>query len=298
MTTRKALGRGLEALIPRRPDPLPAARLAGPAELSDEAPREIAIGKIRANRLQPRQHFDEAKLQDLAVSIRHNGLLQPLLVRSVDNEYELVAGERRLRAAKLAGLATVPVVVRDDVDDREALQLALLENVQREDLNPMDEARGYKRLLEEFGMSQQDLADQLGKSRSAIANTLRLLGLPEELQAKVEVGELSAGHARALLAAGSIEEQVEIATLVRERELTVRDTEHLSRAKEPRRRPAPAASNPAVVELQERLAARFGTRVRIRSGKRDGFPGRVEIDYYSLAELERIFEIAGVPYEI
>ncbi len=297
MTTRKALGRGLEALIPRRPEPYPAARLVAPDTTPNAPPREIAIEQIRANRLQPRQRFDAAKLEELAVSIRHNGLLQPLLVRAVADGYELVAGDRRLRAAKLAGLATVPVLLRDDVGDREALQLALLENVQREDLNPIEEARGYKRLLAEFGMSQQELADQLGKSRSAIANTLRLLGLPDELQARVEAGELSAGHARALLSAGSLEEQVEIATLVRERELTVRDAERLAQTK-PRQRRTPAAANPALAELQKRLEARFGTRVRIRSGKSDGFPGRVEIDYYTLPDLEHVFEIAGVPYEI
>jgi ParB family transcriptional regulator, chromosome partitioning protein len=296
MTTRKALGRGLEALIPRRVESATPA-LAAAATLAEPTPREIAIERIRTNRLQPRRRFDDDKLHELAESIRQNGVLQPLLVRADGDGYELVAGERRLRAAKLAGCTVVPVVVRDDVDDRDALKLALLENVQREDLNPIDEALGYKRLLEEFGMSQQDLAERIGKSRSAIANTIRLLSLPPELQTKIEKGELSAGHARALLAAGSLEEQMEVARFVRERGLNVREAEHLAQTRRPAaKRRAAAVANPALEELQKRLAAHFGTRVRIRARKADGSMGRIEIDYFTLPELERIFEIAGVPY--
>ena len=295
MTTRKALGRGLEALIPRRVDPGVAVPAA--AVLAEPSPREVAIERIRGNRLQPRRRFDDATLQELAASIRENGVLQPLLVRAIDDGYELVAGERRLRAAKLAGCSVVPVVVREAVDDRESLKLALLENVQREDLNPIDEALGYKRLLDEFGMSQQELAERLGKSRSAIANTVRLLSLPQELQTKIEKGELSAGHARALLSAGSLEEQMQVAQVVRERGLNVREAEHLAQTRRPAaKRRAAAVTNPALDELQKRLETRFGTRVRIRARKADGSVGRIEIDYFTLAELERIFEIAGAPY--
>ncbi len=296
MTTRKALGRGLEALIPRRPEMSAAARMASTAAVIDAAAtHEIAIDRIQKNRVQPRRRFDDDKLQELAASIRANGILQPLLVREVNGAYELVAGERRLRAAILAGRDTVPVVVRNDVDDRDSLKLALLENVQRQDLNPMEEAQGYARLLEEFGMSQQDLAERLGKSRSAIANTLRLTSLPPELQTKIEKGELSAGHARALLSAGSLEEQIEIAQLVREQGLNVRETEHLAQARRKRRTQA-MATNPALEELQKRMESRFGTRVRLRARKADGSAGRIEIDYYSLVDLERIFELAGVSY--
>ena len=294
MTTRKALGRGLEALIPRRVEPGVAAPAA---VLAEPPPREVEIDRIRKNRLQPRRRFDADKLQELAESIRQNGVLQPLLVRAVDDGYELVAGERRLRAAKLAGCRVVPVVVREAVDDRESLKLALLENVQREDLNPIDEALGYKRLLEEFGMTQQELAERLGKSRSAIANTIRLLALPQELQTKVEKGELSAGHARALLSADSLEEQMQVAQFVREQGLNVREAEHLTQTRRPStKQRAAALANPALEELQKRLEARFGTRVRIRARKADGSVGRIEIDYFTLADLERIFEITGAPY--
>ena len=296
MTTRKALGRGLEALIPRRAEASAVARLAPAAAVIEApAPLEVAIERIQKNRVQPRRRFDDDKLEELAVSIRANGVLQPLLVREANGAYELVAGERRLRAAILAGRDTVPVVVRQDVDDRESLKLALLENVQREDLNPMEEAQGYTRLMQEFGMSQQDLAERLGKSRSAIANTLRLTSLPAELQTKIEKGELSAGHARALLSAGSLEEQIEIAQLVREQGLNVRETEHLAQARRKRRTPT-TVTNPALEELQKRMESRLGTRVRLRARKADGSAGRIEIDYYSLVDLERIFELAGVSY--
>ena len=300
MTTRKALGRGLEALIPRRTESTvagPSVAAAAAIPMAEPTQREVAIERIRKNRMQPRRHFDEEKLQELAESIRENGMLQPVLVRVVDGGYELVAGERRLRAAKLAGRDSVPVVVRESVDEREALKLALLENVQREDLNPIDEALGYQRLLEEFGMSQQALAERLGKSRSAIANAVRLLSLPPELQTKIEAGELSAGHARALLAAGSLEEQIEVAQLVRDRGLNVREAEHLAQSRRPvGTRPVPRPANPALEQLQKRMEARFGTRVRIRARKVDGSAGRIEIDYFTLAEMERIFEIAGVDY--
>ena len=298
MTTRKALGRGLEALIPRRTESNAAAPSVAATTPSEEpTPREVAIDRIRKNRMQPRRRIDEEKLRELAESIRQNGVLQPVLVRVVDGDYELVAGERRLRAAKLAGRESIPVVVREAVDERESLKLALLENVQREDLNPIDEALGYKRLLDEFEMSQQELAERLGKSRSGIANAVRLLSLPPELQTKIETGELSAGHARALLAAGSLEEQIEVAQLVRERGLNVREAEHLAQSRRPAgTRPIPRPANPALEQLQKRLEVRFGTRVRIRARKVDGSAGRIEIDYFTLAELERIFEIAGVDY--
>lgn len=295
--TRKALGRGLEALIPKRAEPV--LQPAGPtgSESDSHSAREARVDEIKSNRFQPRRRFDATELQELAASMRENGILQPLLVRVVDGEYELVAGERRLRAARMAGLEKVPVTVREDLDDRDALKLALLENVQRADLNPIEEARGYRRLIYEFEMTQAELAERLGKSRTAVTNTLRLLNLPEELRTRLETGDLSAGHARALLSAGSLEEQMEIANLVRERGLNVREAEHLVRGgrKSARRRDGLAA-NPAVQELQKRLETRFGTRVRIRPRKSDGSTGRIEIDYYSQADLERVFEVAGVSY--
>jgi ParB family chromosome partitioning protein len=190
--TRRALGRGLEALIPTRPAAAVATETLAPAPGEVHAPLEVDIDRIQPNRYQPRQNFDAAKLEELAESMRENGVLQPLLVSPRGDDFELVAGERRLRAARMAGLKQVPVVVRD-VDGRESLKLSILENVQREDLNPIEEARGYKRLLDEFGMTQQEIGERLGKSRSAVANTLRLLHLAPDVQERIQTGELTAG---------------------------------------------------------------------------------------------------------
>jgi ParB family chromosome partitioning protein len=293
--TRKALGRGLEALIPTRvtvaeapPEPSKEAPAAGPLE--------VDVERIRPNRFQPRQTFDAVKLEELAASMRENGVLQPLLVAPRGDGLELVAGERRWRAARLAGLHKVPVVVRD-VDGREALRLSILENVQREDLNPIEEAHGYRRLMDEFGMTQEEIGARLGKSRSAIGNALRLLHLSAELQQRIQTGELTAGHARALLGASSQEDQAALAAVVREQKLNVRETETLAQQQRGAKpRPAARIENPAVHELAGRLEARFGTRVRIQSRKADGSVGRIEIDYYSAGDLERIFALAGVPY--
>jgi ParB family chromosome partitioning protein len=293
--TRRALGRGLEALIPTRPiqvETPPDAEHAG----EERGPREVDVERIRPNRYQPRQRFDSEKIRALAESMRENGVLQPLLVKREGDSFELIAGERRLRAARLAGLRTVPVVVRE-ADARESLKLSILENVQREDLNPIEEARAYQRLVDEFAMTQEEIGVRLGKSRSAIANTIRLLQLPEEVQDRVQNGEITAGHARALLGAASIDEQIEIAALVRERKMTVRDTESVAQKRRPAARAASAA-DPSLQELEKRLEARFGTRVRIRARKSDGTSGRIEIEYYDATDLERIFEAAGVPYEI
>lgn len=291
--TRRALGRGLEALIPTRP--ADAAATVAEAE-SAAPPRSVAIERIRPNRYQPRRQFDAEKLQELADSIRENGILQPLLVTPRGDGFELVAGERRLRAARLAGLTEVPVVVRDVVD-AESLKLAILENVQREDLNPMEEAAGYRRLIDEFGMTQQELAERIGKSRSSVANAIRLLNLSPEVQDRVRAGDLTPGHARALLGAATLEEQAELAGLVRERGLSVRQTEVMTQERRPRRKTGAAATiDPALRELERRLETRLGTRVRILSRKPDGSAGRIEIEYYAAADLERIFEIAGVPY--
>ncbi len=298
---RKTLGRGLDALIPTHTDEpaVTATATQDSPSPAPAAPHEVDIDRIRANRYQPREFFDATTLEELATSIRENGVLQPLLVCPRGDEFELIAGERRWRAARLAGLQRVPVIVRD-VDAREALKLALLENVQREDLNPIEEARGYRRLIDEFSMTQQDLAERLGKTRSTVANTLRLLQLPPDLQARMQHGELSPGHARALLGAASLQEQQELASLVRERGLTVRDAEAMvqdRRGTPPRRKPAArVAANPALQELERRLEQRLGTRVHIHTRKADGTSGRIEIEYYSAPELERIFEIAGVSY--
>ncbi len=295
---RKVLGRGLEALIPTGAPADETTSDRGTATTT--APFEVDVDRIVPNPQQPRRTFDEEKLRELAASMREHGILQPLLVTPRGDDFELVAGERRLRAARLAGLHRVPVIIRE-VDARESLKLALLENVQREDLNPVEEALGYRRLADEFGMTQQDIAERLGKSRSAVANTLRLLQLPVEIQARIESGEITAGHARALLGAASLADRDELATLVSEHGWSVRRTEEWAQEHRPsttsKARPAPASTaNPALQELVHRLEKHFGTRVRIHVRKADASAGRIEIEYYTTQDLERVFAAAGVPY--
>ena len=295
---RKVLGRGLEALIPTGApvDEVATERSSAIAT----SPLEVEVDRIVPNPQQPRRTFDEEKLRELAASMREHGVLQPLLVTPRGERFELVAGERRLRAARIAGLQRVPVLVRD-VDGRESLKLALLENVQREDLNPVEEALGYRRLIDEFEMTQAEIADRLGKSRSAVANTLRLLQLPADIQARIESGEITAGHARALLGAASLADREELVTLVNEHGWSVRRTEEWAQE---RRAPqaaktkqeATAVSNPALQELVQRLEKHFGTRARIHARKADASAGRIEIEYYTTGDLERIFAAAGVPY--
>jgi ParB family chromosome partitioning protein len=295
--TRRALGRGLEALIPTRPATLDSPRAVRDAE-DATAPHDVEIDRIRPNRYQPRQRFDADKLQELADSMRENGVLQPLLVTRQGDSYELIAGERRLRAARIAGLTRVPVIVRE-ADGRESLKLSILENVQREDLNPIEEAHGYRRLIDEFGMTQEEIGTRLGKSRSAITNALRLLQLSPEVQERVQTGDITAGHARALLGAATLAEQAEIAELVQDRGMTVRETEAITHERKTARLArsgTAAAANPALQELESRLEKRFGTRVRIRARKSDGSAGRIEIEYYNAVDLERIFEAASVAY--
>lgn len=278
---RKGLGKGLSALIPDM-QPEDAERV-----------QELPIDRIQPNPYQPRKRFDDAKLAELAESIKAHGIVQPLVVRKAGDGYELVVGQRRLLAARMAGLAEVPVVV-SDLDDAEMIQVALIENLQREDLNPMEEAESYRRLVEEFGMSQEELAGVLGRSRPSIANTLRLLNLQPEVQEVVSRGTISMGHARALLAIQDPALQVEACRYVVEHELSVRETEDLVRrvlasgrvgGKEKREeRP----KDPEIASLEERLRRVFGTQVRIIPGKKKG---KIEIEYYSDDDLERILAL-------
>ena len=264
---RRALGRGLGALIPN------AAPSDGARESEDTL--NVPIEQIEPNPQQPRAAFGEEQIEELAASIREKGLLQPLLVRPVRGGYQLIAGERRLRAAQRVGLTRVPVLLRD-VDDRESLELALIENLQREDLNPMDEARAYMRLSEEFGLKQEEIAQRVGKSRSAVANSVRLLQLPPDIRAKLSSGALSAGHARSLLGLDSVEVQAQVARDVVDRRLSVRDTERLVRERQPG-----SDANRAAVESE--LSRSLGTKVRLHQAK--GGAGRIEIEFYSLEEL-------------
>lgn len=272
---RKALGRGLGALIPGAPS------MTEPTA----APTMVPLDAIQPNPFQPRRQFSEDSIQELADSIRQQGLLQPLLVRRVPGGYELIAGERRFRAAQRIGLQEVPVTLRD-ADENELLEMALVENIQREDLNPLEEARAYRRLLDDFGLTQESVAARVGKDRSTVANILRLLQLPAEIQTQLETGALTAGHARALVSLPTDAARLDLARQVVTGRLTVRQTEQ--RAKQHGRRPGPAAVDPDRHAAEEQLTQALGTRVRI-APRRNG-AGRLEIEYYSLDQLNGLID--------
>jgi len=244
------------------------------------------MAAISPNPFQPRAAFDDTALAELTASIREKGLLQPIVVRRVGSDrYQLIAGERRFRAAQRAGLERIPIVVRD-ADDGEALELALIENLQRENLNPVEEARAYQRLADEFGLAQEDIARRVGKSRSTVTNSLRLLQLPAEVLAQLESGALTAGHARSLLALASTQAQAAVARDVAQRRLSVRDTEQLVRE-----RARPAHADVEQRALESDLARALATRVHLRHNK-DG-SGRIVIEYYSLDELDGLLVRLG-----
>jgi ParB family chromosome partitioning protein len=278
---RPALGRGLSALIPD----------AAPPAASERA-LDIDSDLLRPNPRQPRTSIDEARIDELAQSIRANGIIQPIVVRKVDGAYEIVAGERRWRASQRAGLLKVPVVVRDIPDER-LLAVALIENIQREDLNPIEEAHAYRRLADEYRLTQEQIADAVGKDRSSIANYVRLLKLPQDVRANVGSGALSMGHARALLGLADEAAQLRVARDVLARNLSVRETEALvKKASEPEPVKAPVEKDVHTRAAEERLRFALGTRVRIVR-KRKG--GHVEIDFGSEDELQRIFELLTEP---
>ena len=282
-TQKKGLGRGLSALIP-------SAAQASDESRDQRATLEVAVDRITPSPFQPRRSFDEAKIEELAASIRNQGIIQPLVVRPKNDGYELIAGERRWRAAMKAGLTRVPVVVRA-ASDHEALQLALVENLQREDLNPIEEASGYRRLQEEFQWSQEEMAERVGKSRPAIANSLRLLALPPEVQQEVTAGNLPAGQARALL---GLHAEALIVSACREviaKGLSTRETEKMVRlllVGRKRRRGVPVI-DPDLKSIVENLQRALGTRVRLLPKARSS-KGKIEIEYYALADLERIIQ--------
>ncbi len=280
---RPALGRGLSALI--RDVPQPAARA--------DAAAEVDLDLLEPNRHQPRRIMDDAKLEELAQSIRGSGIIQPIVVRRRgEGAYEIVAGERRWRAAQRAGLLKVPVVIRDVPDDKR-LELALIENVQREDLNPIEEARAYRRLADEFQLTQAEIARAVGKDRATVANYQRLLSLPAEVQADVATGALSMGHARALVALPDASAQRRAARDVRARGLSVRETELL--VKKSLAPPAPLAPgpDPHTKAAAERLRVALGTSVEIVRRRRRG--GRIQIHFRSEEELQRLFEQLTAP---
>jgi ParB family chromosome partitioning protein len=280
---KKGLGRGLGALIPGASEP--RVETDGGA-----VSFRVEVDRITPSPFQPRRTFDEAKIEELAASIRNQGIIQPLVVRRKGDGYELIAGERRWRAAMRAGLTQVPIVVRD-ASDHEALQLALVENLQREDLNPIEEANGYRRLQEEFQWSQEEMAEKVGKSRPAIANAMRLLSLPAEVQQEVSSGNLPAGQARALLGLHSEPLILSAYREVLAKGLSTRETEKLVRhllLGRKRRRQVPLI-DPDLRSIVEELQRLLGTRVRLLPKARSA-RGKIEIEYYSLPDLDRIIQ--------
>jgi ParB family chromosome partitioning protein len=300
---KTGLGRGLSSLLGARP-PADKKTKGGkkppsmPPPATAEPPNEVPTGEILPGAMQPRNGFDDDSLNELAESIRENGIMQPLTVRPREGSYELIAGERRWRAAQIAGLARVPIVIRD-VDDRTALELALVENLQRENLDPIEEAKGYAQLLDQFDLTQEEIAAKVGKNRATVANALRLIKLPAEVQTYVRDGLLSSGHAKVILGLKQAKDQIAAAKRVIKKELSVRQTEELlgalgqatpdkTKRGSARKR---SATDAHILDLESKLRERLGTKVslRYRKGK-----GSVDIKFFNDEDLQRILENLGI----
>jgi ParB family chromosome partitioning protein len=281
---RKVLGRGLEALI---------SQDLRESVAETERVKELDIDRIEANPHQPRGRFDEGQLKQLAASIEKHGILQPVVVRRHGDKYQLIMGERRLRAARIAGKRSVPAIVRE-AGDADSLKFALMENLQREDLNPIEEAKGYNELKEVFDLSIREIANLLGKDRSTVSNTMRLLALPESVQEMLAAGDLSAGHARALLAIEGEREQIAWAERVVSEGITVREIELTHRPKQRKtRRRGRRKSDPQVRATEDLLEKHLGTRVQVTPRRKGGV---VSIEYYTNEDLERILERMGIVF--
>ena len=276
---KSGLGKGLDLLIPTTPE-----------KEADQEPQMLKTSQVEPNRDQPRKQFDQEALKDLAGSIKQYGIIQPIIVTRKNDYYEIIAGERRWRAAKLAGLKEIPVVVKD-YSDKEIAEISLIENIQRENLNPIEEAQAFKSLIEEYDLTQEELSERISKSRTQIANTMRLLKLHEDVQKMLVDGSLTAGHARALLGLEIQEEQLRVAERIVEENLSVRQTEDLVRQINNPPRTSPKSkkqgNNVFYKDLERRMAEVLGTKVRI-SQKEPG-KGRIEISYFSEDELDRIY---------
>lgn len=293
---KKALGRGLDALIPSfRGEEINTdkEKMSGENSISNQVV-EVPIDLIEPNKYQPRAQFSQESLRELAASIKEHGVVQPVILRQLGpNRYQLVAGERRWRACKLAGLTTIPAIVKT-FSDQESSEIALIENIQREDLNPLEEASAYKTLVEDFGLTQEELAQKVGKSRSYIANTIRLLNLPRKIKEWILQGQLSAGHGRALLPlpeAGQLklaEKIIQEGLTVRETELLVKSLTVFTEEKEKMKETKKNKLDPELMDIEEKLKQFFGTKVKLVNKKNRG---KIEIEYYSLDELNRIMEL-------
>ncbi len=294
---RKGLGKGLGALIgsnamdnastARTAEPAPAPAIAA---LSDGAQLiELDPTEIRPNPKQPRHLFNEEALQELAASIARDGVQEPVLVRKAGDHYELISGERRVRASVMANMSVIPAVCRE-VSDRDMLKLGLIENIQREDLNAIEMAQGYQDLMEEFGWTQEEVSQEVGKKRATVTNMLRLLNLPEVVQEQVADGSLSMGHARAILAFPTASAQVSIARKIIAQGLSVRQVEKLANASKAERNTAAAAPrDPNIAQLEDDLRRALGTKVQLKT--QQGGKGKIEIEYYNLDELERLLAL-------
>ncbi|MFH1782019.1 MAG: ParB/RepB/Spo0J family partition protein [Candidatus Omnitrophota bacterium] len=281
---KRVLGRGLGALIPDKASQsqskiLDSSIIQGIAN--------IPIDKINANKYQPREGFDKQSLEDLAASIREKGVIQPVLVRAKGSEYELIAGERRYRAAKSLNLTHIPAIIKD-VSDLDSFELAIIENVQRENLNPIDQAKAYKRLIDEFNLTQEKIADTIGKDRATVANIVRLLKLPQKIQENVSRGTISMGHAKAILGLQDPQEQMRLFTKLVKNDLSVRDTERYAKNISTGQKKTIKEKDPNLTSLEEELRNALGTKVKIIRSKKGG---KIEIEFYSDNDLEKIITL-------
>lgn len=277
MINKRGLGKGLGALIPD-------------SEESDKnSIIEIKITDIEANEMQPRKNFNDETLTDLSESIKEHGVVQPIIVRKFGNSYQIIAGERRWRASRMAGKRTIPAIVKE-CSNLEVMELALIENLQREDLNSIEEAQAYKSLIEEYKMTQEEISKKIGKSRPAIANSLRLLQLPQEIKNMIEEGKVTQGHARALLAIGGEKKQLEMAEKIINQQLNVRQIEKLVKDTKGKKKKVASPNNYQIEinQLEERLKAALGTKVTIQHKNNKG---KIEIEYYSNEDLDRILDL-------
>lgn len=277
---KRALGKGLSALIPQMDD----------SRVEQERVLQIPISQIKTNKYQPRVEFNQEKLNDLINSIKEKGIVQPILVRKTTDGYELIAGERRLRAVKSIGIEKVPAIVKN-VTDIDMLEISLIENIQREELNPIEEAHAFQKFITDFNFTQEKIAKVLGKDRSTIANTMRLLGLPKKIQDYISKNAITAGHARTLLSLPTETEQLRVCTLIIKKGLSVREAEVLAARRGLPSRKAEPKMDHSLADIESRLQQIFGTRVRIFHGKKRG---RIQIEYYSGDDLNRILDMLSV----
>ena len=283
---KRVLGRGLAALITEK-QTTDNSMQALESNIQ-QGIKNIPISKVKANKYQPREDFNQETLDNLAASIKEKGFIQPVLVRLKDNEYELIAGERRLRAAKKLGYTEIPAIIKE-ATDLDSLELSIIENIQRENLNPIDQAKAYKRLQDEFNMTQEKVADTIGKDRATVANIVRLLNLPAKIQEYVSRGTISMGHARAILSLNKESEQMRLCTKIMKDDLSVRDTESYAK-KIALHKPTSKAidQDPNLTSLEQQLREILGTKVKILRSKKGG---KIEIEFYSDADMERVITL-------